>query len=92
MIADASASMDANGQPIWTAPSPILDLRLIQAKQSGSLVDGKVVDFEHHGSVGNSLRFDLRSLALSTPPPNDDLTFPPFPSRRIYISIRYFQA
>ena len=39
--------------------------------------DGKVVDFGYLGSVGAVLRFDVRSLILSSPPPNGGLTFVP---------------
>src|SRR5208337_3638372 len=39
--------------------------------------DGKVVDFGYRGSAGAVLRFDLRSLALSGPPPADNATFAP---------------
>ena len=39
--------------------------------------DGRVVDFGYRGSAGPVLRFDVRSLTLSSPPPNDGLTFAP---------------
>ena len=69
--------LDAVGQPIWThASPPILDFRG-QSDVMRVSQDGKVVDFGVRGSEGLFLRFDLRSLRLSSPPPNDGLTFAP---------------
>jgi WD40 repeat protein len=68
--------MDASGQPIWTVKLRILDFRG-QADVIKVSPDGKVVDFGDGGSDGATLRFDLRSLALSPAPPNDDATLPP---------------
>ena len=68
--------MDARGEPIWTVA--IADPRLSRsanvcacpktAKSSTSAIA------DRRGAV---LRFDLRSLTLSRPPPNDGLTFAP---------------
>ena len=67
--------MDAHGEPTWTVSLPILDFRgqhdVIKISQ-----DGEVVDFGDRGSAGAVLRFDVRSLALSRAPPNDDVTYP----------------
>ena len=68
--------MDAQGKPIWTVPSPILDNRE-QADIMRVSQDGQVVDFGYRESAGPVLRFDVRSLTLSSPPPNDGLTFAP---------------
>jgi Caspase domain len=67
--------MDVRGEPIWTVASPILDFREQRnvMRVSG---DGKVIDFGYRGSAGLVLRFDVRSLTLSSPP-NDGLTFAP---------------
>jgi len=66
--------MDARGEPIWTAASPILDFR-DQTNPMRVSEDGKVVDFGYQGSAGPALRFDARSLALSGPGLDDGLTF-----------------
>jgi WD40 repeat protein len=68
--------MDPGGESIWTVGSPILDFR-DQIDVTRVSEDGKVVDFGYLGSVGAVLRFDVRSLILSSPPPNDALTFVP---------------
>ena len=68
--------MDASGEPIWTVAWPVLDFRG-QAEVMRVSQDGKVVDFGYRGSTGAVLRFDVRSLTLSSPPPNDDVTFAP---------------
>ncbi len=68
--------MDARGGPIWTASPPILDFRF-QTDVMRVSEDGQVVDFGYVGSAGPVLRFDVRSLTLSAPPPNDHLTFAP---------------
>jgi WD40 repeat protein len=68
--------MDDRGKPIWTVPSPILDFRE-QTDVMRMSEDGKVVDFGYRDSAGAVLRFDVKSLTLSSPPPNDGLTFPP---------------
>ena len=68
--------MEADGKPIWTVTSPVLDLRgqwdIMRVAE-----DGRVVDFGYLGSPVTVFRFDLRSLTLSSPPPSDSLTFPP---------------
>ena len=69
--------MDARGEPIWTTASPILDFRSSQADVVRVSQNGQVVDFGYVGSAGPVLRFDVRSLKLSDPPPNDGLTFAP---------------
>ena len=43
--------------------------------------EGKVVDFSVRESAGAVLRLDLRSLALSPAPPNDNVTFAAEPRR-----------
>ena len=68
--------MDPGGESIWTVGSPILDFR-DQIDVMRVSEDGKVVDFGYLGSVGAVLRFDVRSLILSSPPPNGALTFVP---------------
>ena len=75
-IGECLGLMDADGKPVWTVAPPVLDFReqrdVLKVSQ-----DGKVVDFGYRGSAGAVLRFDLRSLALSNPPPNDKTTFAP---------------
>jgi Caspase domain len=68
--------MDARGEPIWTIASPLLDLR-DQYDVMRVSEDGQVVDFGFRGSAGPVLRFDVKSLSLSRPPPDDGLTFLP---------------
>jgi hypothetical protein len=68
--------MEAEGEPVWTVTSPVLDLRG-QSDVMRVAQDGRVVDFGYRESVGPVFRFDLRSLTLSSPPPSDSLTFPP---------------
>ncbi|HZZ22975.1 MAG TPA: caspase family protein [Roseiarcus sp.] len=68
--------VDANGEPIWTAASPILDFS-DQTDVMRVSPDGRLVDFDYFGSPGAMFRFDLRSLTLSSPPPNDDATLVP---------------
>ena len=68
--------MEADGKPVWTVTSPVLDLRG-QSDVMRVAQDGRVVDFGYLGSAGTVFRFDLRSLTLSSPPPSDSLTFPP---------------
>ena len=68
--------MDPRGGSIWTVGSPILDFRG-QRDVMRLSEDGKVVDFGNHGSAGPFLRFDVRSLTLSSPPLNDGLTSVP---------------
>jgi hypothetical protein len=75
-LASCLGVIDARGEPIWTVASPILDL-LDQADIMRVSRDGQVVDFGYLGSVRPALRFDVRSLTLSSPPPNDGLTFAP---------------
>jgi WD40 repeat protein len=72
---DCLGLMDAHGEPIWTVFSPLLDLsgRAFEMRVSS---DGKVVDFGYF-APGTPLRFDVSSLTLSSPPPNDGLTFRP---------------
>jgi len=68
--------MDPRGGSIWTVGSPILDFRG-QRDVMRLSEDGKVVDFGNHGSAGPFLRFDVRSLTLSSLPLNDGLTSVP---------------
>jgi WD40 repeat protein len=67
--------MTNGGKPIWTVASPFLDFR-DQADVLGVSEDGKVVDFGYRGSEGAVLRFDVRSLTLSSPE-DDGSTFEP---------------
>ena len=67
--------LDARGSAIWPQiASPIFDFR-----DQGDVMrvsgDGQIVDFGYHGVLGPVLRFDVSSLTLSRPPPNDSLTF-----------------
>lgn len=75
-LAPCFGVIDANGEPSWTDPQPVLDLRdqedVIAVSQ-----DGSIVDFGHRGSAGAVFRFDTRSLTLLSPPPNDGSTFAP---------------
>ncbi len=68
--------MDARGEPVWTVPSPILDM-LYQTDVMRVSEDGQVVDFGYDKLAGAVLRFDVRSLTLLSPPPSDHLTFAP---------------
>jgi WD domain, G-beta repeat len=66
--------MGASGEPVWTVASPLLDFRE-QGNVMSVSEDGQIVDFGYDGSVGPVLRFDVRSLGLSSPPLSDGLTF-----------------
>jgi WD40 repeat protein len=66
--------MNAAGHPVWTVGSRVLDFRTQELKAS---VDGSLVDFNDYLTPAAKLRFDLRSLTLSSPTPNDGLTFAP---------------
>jgi WD40 repeat protein len=68
--------MDARGEPIWTIGLSTLDFR-DQADVLRVSEGGQVVDFGYRGSAGPVLRFDLRTLTLLRPAPNDGLTFAP---------------
>ena len=62
------------GQPIWNVLSPVADFH----RQSDGLqisADAKVVDFRFGGVADRPLRFDTRSLTLTTGAPDDGLTF-----------------
>jgi WD40 repeat protein len=75
-MADCLGLMNGQGEPIWTIASPVLDLSW-QSDEMRVSEDGKVIDFGY-GDPGTAvLRFDLTSLTLSSPPPNDGLTFAP---------------
>jgi WD40 repeat protein len=75
-LASCLGVMDARGEPIWTVAARILDFR-DQVDVTRVSRDGQVVDFGYLGSARPVLRFDVRSLTLSSPPPNDGLTFAP---------------
>jgi hypothetical protein len=75
-LAPCLGFMNAQGEPVWTVPSPGLDFRN-QADVMKVSADGKVIDFGYRDSGGVVLRFDLQSLALSSFPPNDTSTFVP---------------
>ena len=68
--------MDARGEPVWTVKSPILDFR-DQADVMRVSQDGQIVDYGYRGSTVLVLRFDVRTLTLSSPPPDDHVTFAP---------------
>jgi hypothetical protein len=75
--------MNAAGHPVWTVVSRVFDFRG-QVDSLKASVDESLVDFAyrpptsaHFSPSDPELRFDLRSLALSSPPPNDGLTFAP---------------
>jgi WD40 repeat protein len=68
--------MDARGKEIWIKAVPILDFRG-QAGEMRVSQDGRLVDFGYLGSAEPVLRFDVRSLILSSPAPNDAPTFAP---------------
>jgi WD40 repeat protein len=68
--------MDARGEAVWTVTSPVLDVRG-QRDNLRVSQDGKVVDFGYLGSGGPLLRFDVRLLTLSSPPPSDGMTLAP---------------
>ncbi len=75
-LAPCLGLMDARGRPVWAHEPPVLDFRN-QSDVMKVSPDGKVVEFGDRGSAGAILQFDLRSLALSPAPPNDDPTLPP---------------
>jgi WD40 repeat protein len=75
--------MSADGHPVWTVGSRVFDFRS-QADVVRASVDGSLVDFVYKDPTSAyltpadpKLRFDLRSLTLSSPTPNDGLTFAP---------------
>jgi hypothetical protein len=68
--------MDARGEAVWTVTPAMLDVS-DQADNMRVSQDGKIVDFGYLGSGGSLLRFDVRSLALSSPPSNDGMTLAP---------------
>jgi DNA-binding beta-propeller fold protein YncE len=75
--------MNADGHPVWTVGSRVFDFRDQEDALKAS-VDGSLVDFVYRDPTSPritqsepTLRFDLRSLKLSSPPPNDSLTFTP---------------
>jgi WD40 repeat protein len=75
--------MDAAGRRNWTVASRLFDFRSQESTLKAS-VDGSIVDFVYSdpnsaiiSSADLKLRFDLRSLALSSPAPSDGLTLAP---------------
>jgi WD40 repeat protein len=68
--------MEARGERVWTVASPILDFRN-QTDVMRVSQDGQIVDFGYRSSGGPVLRFNVRSLTLSSPSPGDSLTFAP---------------
>jgi hypothetical protein len=68
--------MDARGEGVWTVASPVLDFRWQTDKMRVS-EDGKVIDFGYGNPGVAVLRFDVRSLKLSSLPQIDGLTFAP---------------
>jgi WD40 repeat protein len=85
--------INADGQPVWTVGSRVFDFRDQDLKAS---VDASLVDFAFKDPTSArasptdpKLRFDLRSLTLSSPTPNDGLTFAPPPEGpAILVAIR----
>ena len=73
-LATCLGLMDARGEPIWSVASPVLDNRG-QADALRVSQDGQVVDFGYW--AGPVLRFDLRTLTLSSSSPDHGLTFAP---------------
>jgi WD40 repeat protein len=74
--------MNADGHRVWTVGSPVFDFRSQEHTLKAS-VDGSLVDFVYSDPTSAyitpaaTLRFDLGSLTLSSPTPNDGLTFAP---------------
>jgi len=75
--------MNADGDRVWTVGSRIFDFRGQEDTLKAS-IDGGLVDFVYSDPTNarvspadSKLRFSLGSLALSSPTPNDDLTFAP---------------
>jgi Caspase domain len=74
--------MNADGHPVWSVVSRVFDFRS-QADNLKVSIDGSLVDFPYsdptsaYVTPAAELRFDLRSLTLSSPTPNDGLTFAP---------------
>ena len=68
--------MSPDGKPIWTTPSPIANFRQ-QADTLRISADAKVVDFSFGDTPNTRLRFNARSLALTSGTPDDGLTFAP---------------
>jgi WD40 repeat protein len=75
--------INPDGHPVWTAGSRIFDFRG-QVDTFKTSIDGSVVDFVSSDPTSAfftpadpKLRFDLRSLTLSSTTPNDGLTFAP---------------
>src|SRR5262249_33434920 len=75
--------MNAEGHAVWTIGSRIFDFREEDETLRAS-IDASLVDFRFRDPASlranptdTKLRFDLRSLTLSSPTPSDDLTFEP---------------
>lgn len=68
--------MDAQGEVVWTVTSPILPV-IGPADSVRVSRDGKVVDLSAARSGGPVLRFDARSLTLSSSPSDDGVTTAP---------------
>lgn len=68
--------LDARGEVEWTVASPILPV-IGPADSLRVSRDGKVVDFSAARSGGPVLRFDARSLTLSSSPIDDAVTIAP---------------
>jgi WD40 repeat protein len=69
--------MDTRGNAVWTVTSPVLSLR--GADNVHVSEDAEVVDFAESSGFtpGFMMRFDVRSLTLSSPPPRDGTTIAP---------------
>jgi WD40 repeat protein len=68
--------LDARGEVVWTVTSPVLPV-IGPADSVRVSRDGKVVDFSAARSGGPVLRFDARSLTLSSSPIDDGITVAP---------------
>ena len=69
-------AVSADGKAAWTVASPLADFR----DQTDALrisADGKIVDFGFGDAANARLRFDIRSLRLSSDAFQDRLTFAP---------------
>lgn len=82
-MTDCLGLMNSDGKRVWTVGDPVFDFRSDESTLKAS-IDGSLADFVYsdptHAYVSLAdpkLRFDLRLLTLTSPPPNDGLTFAP---------------
>jgi hypothetical protein len=75
--------MNANGHEVWTVGSRVFDFRgqvdTLKTSDDGSLIDFVYKDptSAYSTATDPKLRFDLHSLTLASPAPNDGSTFTP---------------